>query len=361
MGYVTSMLPKPVKVILVPLYRSGVFFYDLGMITVSLLLYLAFNSPSEKSHQAMIRLFCVTRGLSNDLISWFPKVFCRPYKLNFPLYGLAGCLSREKADQIKRTLDNDGYYIFDKPLDEQTIADILAFAETNPCRPRKSDQDDPNAPNVGPEEILNRAMPKATRYEYDADRLVNAPAIQKILNDETLLEIAQQYLGCKPTIDIVSMWWHTTAQLKPDSVAAQFYHFDMDRLKWLKIFINITEDNTDSGPHCFIKKSHRTFGIPWKFLKRGYARVRDHEIYDHYGKASEIEFCTKPGTILAEDTRGFHKGKHCVKGDRLLLEIQYSNCLFGAESSKMKLNATNNSSIMYEARKKHPHVYRLFV
>jgi hypothetical protein len=36
------------------------------------------------------------------------------------------------------------------------------------------------------------------------------------------------------------------------------------------------------------------------------------------------------GTILAEDTRGLHKGKPVAKGDRLVLEFEFSSSMFGA-------------------------------
>jgi hypothetical protein len=39
---------------------------------------------------------------------------------------------------------------------------------------------------------------------------------------------------------------------------------------------------------------------------------------------------------LAEDTRGLHKGKHVVRGDRLMLQLQFSNSLFGATYPKCR-------------------------
>jgi hypothetical protein len=52
----------------------------------------------------------------------------------------------------------------------------------------------------------------------------------------------------------------------------------------------------------------------------------------HFDRAHFVEFCAPRGTILAEDTRGFHKGKNVEMGDRLMFQVQFSNSLFGATS-----------------------------
>ncbi len=52
-----------------------------------------------------------------------------------------------------------------------------------------------------------------------------------------------------------------------------------------------------------------------------------------------IEFAAPRGTIIAEDTRGFHKGKHVERGDRLVLQIQFSNSLFGARRPQAKFGS----------------------
>ena len=41
---------------------------------------------------------------------------------------------------------------------------------------------------------------------------------------------------------------------KVDEHAAQMFHFDMDRPKWLKFFIYINDVNEKNGPHFFIPK-----------------------------------------------------------------------------------------------------------
>ncbi|MEI6399325.1 MAG: phytanoyl-CoA dioxygenase, partial [Pseudomonadota bacterium] len=142
----------------------------------------------------------------------------------------------------------------------------------------------------------------------------------------------------------------------PDKTAAQYFHFDMDRIKWLKFFIYITDVGPDNGPHSFIAKSHRSGGIPGELLQGFYKRLTDEEVFTHYGPKSRIEFTGVKGTIIAEDTRGLHKGKHVQSGDRLVFQLQYSNSLFGGEYSPVKLESTK-SKIFAEKLRLWPRLY----
>jgi len=135
------------------------------------------------------------------------------------------------------------------------------------------------------------------------------------------------------------MWWHTNFHSQPDSEAAQFYHFDLDRLKWLKIFIYLTDVGPQDGPHSFIQGSHAPGGIPQKLLDRGYVRLSDAEVLSNYGSGKEIRFSAPRGTIIVEDTRGLHKGNPVFGKSRLILQMQLSNSLFGAVYPKSRLPA----------------------
>ena len=42
------------------------------------------------------------------------------------------------------------------------------------------------------------------------------------------------------------------------SEAAQLFHFDMDRIRFLKVFIYLTDVGTENGPHVYVRGSHRS-------------------------------------------------------------------------------------------------------
>lgn len=168
------------------------------------------------------------------------------------------------------------------------------------------------------------------RYEFQEQDLINDSVVQTLIADMSFIAVAQAYLRCQPIIDVISMWWHTAFLERPDKDAAQFWHFDMDRIKWLKFFIYLTDVGPENGPHSFVSGSHRRGAIPDDLLSKGYARLTDEEVKRAYPEDRIIEFCGPRGTVIVEDTRGLHKGKHVERGDRLVLQIQFSNSLFGA-------------------------------
>ena len=76
-------------------------------------------------------------------------------------------------------------------------------------------------------------------------------------------------------------------------------------------------------------------------LRKGYSRLTDREVYDHFGKSAEREFVGRRGTVIFEDTRGLHKGKHAESGDRLIFQMQYSNSKFGTYYPSTKIPDSN--------------------
>jgi hypothetical protein len=121
---------------------------------------------------------------------------------------------------------------------------------------------------------------------------------------------------------------------KASSAAAQHYHFDMDRVKFLEFFFYLTDVTSESGPHCSVAGSHRR--KPRVLLRD--ARIDDEEIRRHYPNDRIVEITGSRRTIVAADTRGFHKGKPLTQGDRLILEFELVTSLFGADYSTIVLN-----------------------
>jgi hypothetical protein len=95
-------------------------------------------------------------------------------------------------------------------------------------------------------------------------------------------------------------------------------------------------------------------------LAKGYARLTDHEVQDHYSAEDFIEFTGPRGTILAEDTRGLHKGKHVQRGHRLVLQIQFSNSLFGATYARTRIREMHDPRLTSMVER-FPRVYSNYV
>jgi hypothetical protein len=296
--------------------------------------YLVSGKTPPFAHQAMIGLFCVTQGRSNDLASKLIGFFKRPFQIPRARGVLGDMSAKEYRDPIVSQLRERGYYVFERCIPADLCDRLLSYAVSHPCKMRRMDGGE-HGRTV--ETVYPRGAPQAVRYDFDIQALLNNPDVQDLLADLSFVCLAQDYLGARPTIDVLTMWWHTDFSNSPDSEAGQFFHFDMDRPKWLKFFIYLTDVGPENGPHSFVAGSHKTGGIPSSLLRKGYSRLADADVNAVFDARNVLELTAPRGSVIAEDTRGLHKGKHVEQGDRLVLQIQFSNSLFGCHYPKAEI------------------------
>jgi hypothetical protein len=251
-------------------------------------------------HKALVALFCQTGGSSNELLH---RLVARRHP---PLD-----LGDGDAARIGDELRERGFYVFDWRVPADVCERLLDFSLR--------------------ETAYERGRPRAVRYELGEASILHSDDAQALMADRRFLAVAQAYLQCRPLLDFVAMWWHTSFSQQPDKDAGQWFHFDMDRIKWLKFFIYLTDVGPENGPHTFVAGSHRRGRIPRSILRRGQVRIADAEVLGAYAKEDVVEFCGPRGTIVAEDTRGLHKGAAVRMGDRLVFQLQFSDSMFGAD------------------------------
>lgn len=333
---------------------------DIAWLGYGLLYYLMDRSvplnqrTPTKSYLAMIRLFCVTSGRSNDLMSKIISLWDKPIKLS-DHHGILGNLLDQKIKEITSSLEEEGYYIFDQKLPQNNIQSLYDFALKQECCPRRLDGSDCQPLRTK----FDRNNIVSSVYDIPHEASVSNPTIQTLLHDHSILAVAQSYLKTSPKAEPVAFWWSAPFLNKPQAESAQLFHFDMDRIKWIKFFIFLTDVTLGTGPHVFVRRSHRTKGIPKALLKAGYARHQDEDINKHYSREDVKIFTVPAGTILAEDTRGLHKGTHLMKGERLVLEFQFSNCLFGAVSPSITEVKISDDKLTRFAQE-NPKIYQLY-
>jgi len=291
------------------------------------------------AYRNMLELFVRTGGASNDAMSSLLAMLNPPYELS-NVTGVLGDLSDADIEAIGSSIRERGYHVFEQRLSDEICDKLLEMATTKPCVQRFKDGEahvDVELP------CYPRKNPEGVRYDF-VD-LIDEPLVQGLMADRSIIAVAQSYLQSRPIIDIVAMWWNAVSA-QPDKQAAQFWHFDMDRIKWLKFFVYLTDVGPDNGPHSFVEGSHRTGGIAAKLLEKGYVRLTEEEVAQEYPARKFIEFTGRRGTIIAEDTRGLHKGKHVLKDDRLILQLQFSNSLFGGEYPKRTFSGINSEQLL---------------
>lgn len=319
--------------------------------------YWARGHTPDSAYQSMISLFCQSGGVSNDRLSRMVSRLYPPYDLGIA-HGVLGEFRNQDLERITHDLDERGYHVFAHRLPADLCDRLLEFALRNRCTMRAmTGQERKEAKEV---ERYTREQPASVRYDFSAQDVIDNADVQALMADPSLIAVAQSYLRSKPIFDVMSMWWHTAYSKQPDQDAAQFYHFDMDRIKWLKFFIYLTDVEADNGPHCFIAGSHRSGGIPRALLAKGYTRLSDEEVAAYYPPERFIEFTGPRGTVIAEDTRGLHKGKHLLSGDRLMLQLQFSNSLYGGLYAKTRFSRIA-SPALGEMLRRYPRLYSNYV
>jgi hypothetical protein len=315
--------------------------------------FLRSGQTPQYAYRSLVSLFCLTAGRSNDWLAKIVGLFNRPYALD-ATSGVLGDFQKSDVKSIADELRLNGFHVFKKTLPKDLVERLVQLALSTPCRARAPE----NAKTEPKIVVFDRSAPQGVVCDFEEKYLISSPEIQELLGDPSFLAVAQEYLGSRPTFSELSMWWTSSITGQPDPNAAQHYHFDMDHIRWLKFFIYLTDVGTDNGPHCFVSGTHRTGGITPSLLSRGYSRLPDEDVKKEYDKERFIEFTGPAGTVLAEDTRGLHKGKAATQGDRLMLQLEFSVSAFGGVPSAPAKLTTFHQQRFKDWVMSHPRLFR---
>ena len=229
-----------------------------------------------------------------------------------------------KNNDITNELSTKGFINFGNILSENEINILKEKLNKFNCF-------DPFRPNLGSFSIKN-IPPEVHVANYKRSDLAKVPEIIKIANDPKILNLVQDFLGATPTISNINCWWSTSSNNSAEQ--AQFFHRDVDDYRFCKVFVYLTGVNIENGPHVFVENSISSNSLT------NIRRYQDFEIEDEFGKESIKYFTAPKGSMFLVNTYGFHKGLLPNKGNRLLLQIQYSLNPIGIE--KYEPVQTNN-------------------
>lgn len=284
------------------------------LFAAGLLAYALSGYTPRPSFHSMRRLYGPTRGLFNRAALGIARRL-RPYKTPASVSGFLGTVEREEIVRLVNQIDQQGYAIVERNVPDALCDALHAFASETPCLPLGSSEPTVYCPDRS----------DALRYDFPEAVILENDAAARIVFDGTLAAIAGAYFRCQPLYDFTAMWWTTRFGAKVFSAAAQEYHFDMDRLHFLKFFIYLTDVTQESGPHVFVSGSH--VSKPRHLCEP--TRFPDHVVESAYPPQAIRKICGKRGSIFAVDTRGLHKGMPILDGHRLALQVEFAISLFG--------------------------------
>lgn len=307
------------------IYRPLILIFYFPIFFLEIIFFKFFGKEnSSKSHQYMIYLFSQFNWEIIDFLNKFLKL--KKININDRIFN--SHIEIKNLDIINNNLKNEGFCKIDYTLNKDLVDTLIK--SINPLKGKYSGKGY-RSKNF---EYFDHSRPKATKFSYDSNELIKIHIIQKLAFDKNILNIAQNYLGSLPILDIVTSWWLSETEHE-DEIAAQAWHFDLDRPKWIKVFFLLTDCDENNGGHKFIRKSHISKNIPKEIRDMGYTRLNNDLISKYYEKEDIVSFNEKSGAIFFEDTRGLHKGSRLKNKKRLMLQFQYSSSLFGTKHPKI--------------------------
>jgi len=134
---------------------------------------------------------------------------------------------------------------------------------------------------------------------------------RRIWTDPFLLGIVARYLGMVPKL--VEAYVRRNFPV-PYKSMNHFWHRDLNnRFHLLKMFVFLSDCTLETGPHEYIKGSHRNFQ---EFNNQRY--FEDAEVDSLYpeGDSRRALSVVKAGTVVIEDTRGVHRANLPTTGFR---------------------------------------------
>lgn len=226
---------------------------------------------------------------------------------------------------VAERLRRDGFAIVDDRLTMTTCDALERIARTATCTRLAGE----TQLSPAPFDPSDRGVVRADVPEHV---LIRHPVVQDLIADPSFLRVAQLYLGCEPVQDLIAMWWSAPGE-GPSSAAAQQFHFDFDRLRFVKLFVYLTDVDDRRGPHEFVAGSHN--GLPQRF--RADRRFTDAEVVEHFGQGKIATIGGERGTMFFADTVGLHRGSPVLSGHRLVFQLQWASSLFGAPVARYEI------------------------
>lgn len=223
------------------------------------------------------------------------------------------------------SLNNNGFWISPIKLEERLVDNIVENLKNIPFFMRGKLKTVKGYQKTEAEKISSNAA-----WVIDQQNILNIDEVQRLVIDPFILGVTGQYLSGQPIHVQSNCWWSTAFETNKTALSAnaQLFHQDKEFVKFLKLFLYLNDVDETNGAHVYVSGSHRDN----RFEKeQGYkisSRLSDEQIAKKYDKKDILTMKGKKGTIILEDTSGFHKGAPVLKGHRLLMQLEYTNSMY---------------------------------
>jgi hypothetical protein len=171
----------------------------------------------------------------------------------------------------------------------------------------------------------------------EATGLSSCPELIEIANHPDILSVVEGFLGAPPTVQYYAAWWSFAG--RGGAQEAQFFHYDRNCFRFVKLFVYLTHVGIGAGPHVYVRGSAEI--QDWmrrledaklhdpenarRFLDMINAtRKTDDDVIDFFGRDRLETFTGDAGEAFLVDTSGIHKGQFPETDDRLVFQATYA-------------------------------------
>ncbi|MDB4088476.1 phytanoyl-CoA dioxygenase family protein [Flavobacteriales bacterium] len=281
--------------------------------------YLVLDHNKRKVHHNLSITTKERVQLSEMMSILFPVTFIdSPVNGSMPLKEL-------EIPKIKAELDSTGFHVFEDLLSADSCDKLIKGLEKVSFHTKKSTKKIKGLTKGNISKINGN-----TAWVTNQQDLLKIEEVQKLAFDKNLLNLVGQFLGSEPILCQTNSWWSVARSTHRSNLSAnaQLFHQDTEYLKFVKVFIYLTDVDENNGPHQYVQGSSK---FAQEKLGEGYSpsnRVEDEKAASLFGKENILTFTGKKGSVIIEDTFGLHKGTPVIEGARLLLQLEYCNSLY---------------------------------
>ncbi|MEN8913936.1 MAG: phytanoyl-CoA dioxygenase family protein [Polaribacter sp.] len=281
--------------------------------------YLTIDHNKRKVHFNMSISTEERIHLSNMMSILYPKKeihspFCEIFPMN-----------SSEIEGVRINLETKGFHVFDSLLSAAVCDHLVNGIESVTFHTKKSTK---KIKGISKDTVGK--INGNTAWATNQQDILSIEEVQKIAFDENLLNLVGSFLGSEPILCQTNCWWSVANSTHRSNLStnAQLFHQDTEYLKFVKVFIYLTDVNDDNGPHQYVQGTSK---IAQSKLGEDYKpsnRVEDNKVAEIFGVDNILTFTGKRGSVIIEDTFGLHKGTPVVEGSRLLLQLEYCNSLY---------------------------------
>jgi hypothetical protein len=226
------------------------------------------------------------------------------------------------VNSIAATIETDSCYQ-GLQLPEDVVQELLNFASSTVCYINR----DAKRPwRCQGTEQVGADLPKNSRLGSYMSNSKLSSTLKKLEKDPGILAIAAKFLGAIAVHMGSEISWSfpvagTHAQQRE---AAQVFHYDLDDYRFIKFFFYLTDVDISSGPHAYIRGTHKHKKLLHQLIGTRCADIDDEKIVECYGAQNVVNVCGKAGFGFVENPLCFHRGTRPTEKPRLMLQIEYT-------------------------------------